>query len=761
MATETDVNRREFLRTSAAGGAALVLGFYLPSRSLRGRAAQAGGAGIFKPNAWIRITPDNRVTLLVEKPEMGQGPRTAVPMMLAEELEADWSTIRVEQAPTIPEIYKGLSTGGSGAVEDTWGPMRKVGAQAREMLIAAAVEQWSVGQAVDRRDCRAENGTVLHLPSGRRFTYGELVETASKLPEIKSDNLALKDPKDYRFIGKPVPRTDVPGKVDGSAAFGIDVRVPGMLYAVIARCPHFGGKLVTFDDKAAKAMPGIRAIFPVAPLPRPLNTAGGVAVVADSTWAAIQARQALKITWDKGPDGAESTTSLRKQLDALASGAPTFVAVSQGDAAKAVETAARKVEAWYELGFQAHATMEPMNTTVHVRADGIEVWTPTQWAERIQGTVAQLSQVPPGKITVHMTLSGGSFGRRAQWDYAAEAWQVGNEVKRPVQLVWTREDDIQHDFYRPYSYHRLSAGLDSQGSIAAWSHRVVSTPIRGYFDPAESLKDPRHLAQQELGGADVLPYGVPNFRLDFVPLHSAAARAWWRSVESGANAFAMECFVDELAHAAGRDPYQFRLDRLAEQRKLGDLNLKAVMWTDNPPLDVAKFEGVLRLAAEKSGWGNALPSGRGRGIACHYSFNSYIAHVAEVSVNKDGAVQVHRVVSAVNCGTAVNPDGVRAMTEGAINYALTTVLTGEITIKDAAVEQSNFNDYPVLRIAQAPEIEVHIVPSTEAPTGMGEPGVPPLAPAVANAIFAATGVRVRRLPIDPAIFKDRGTAASA
>jgi isoquinoline 1-oxidoreductase subunit beta len=760
MVIETDVNRREFLKTGAAGSAGLILGFYLPPRRSRGQAAQADGSQIFKPNAWIRITPDNQITLLVEKPEMGQGPRTVVPMMIADELEADWSTIRIEQAPTIPEIYKGLSTGGSGGVEDTWPSMRKVGAQAREMLIQAAVEQWGAAQPVERKDCRAENGTVVHVPSGRRLTYGALVETATKLPEIKADSIALKSPKDYRYIGKPIPRTDVPSKVDGSASFGIDVRVPGMLYAVIARCPHFGGKLASFDDQAAKAMPGVRAIFPVAPLDRPLNTAGGVAVVADSTWAAIRSRQALKITWDKGPDGGESTASLRKQLDGLASGAPTFVAVNQGDSARAVGTAAKKVEAWYELGFQAHATMEPMNTTVDVREDGIEVWTPTQWADAIQGTVAQLSKVPPGKITVHMTLSGGSFGRRAQWDYAAEAWQVANEVKKPVQLVWTREDDIQHDFYRPYSHHRLAAGLDSEGNIAAWSHRVVSTPIRGYFDSPEDLKDPRHLAQQELGGADVLPYGVPNFRLDFAPLHSAAARAWWRSVESGANAFAMESFVDELAHAAGRDPYQFRLDRLAEQRKLGDLNLKAVMWTDNPPLNVSKFEGVLKLAAEKSGWGSPLPAGRGRGIACHYSFNSYIAHVAEVSVDKDGGVRVHRVVSAVNCGTAVNPDGVRAMAEGAVNYALTTVLAGEITIKDAAVEQSNFNDYPVIRMAQSPEIEVHIVPSTEDPTGMGEPGVPPLAPAVANAIFAAIGIRVRRLPIDPAILKSARAATS-
>jgi len=753
MATEVEVNRREFLKTSGAGGAALILGFHLPARKSRLLAAPAAGSGnpakLFTPNAWVRITPDNRITLLVEQPEMGQGPRTSIPMMLADELEADWSTIRVEQAPTLPEIYKNLSTGGSGAIEEAWGTVRKVGAQAREMLLAAAAQEWSA----DKKDCRAQNGTVIHIPSGRRLTYGQLVETASKLPDIKADGIPLKDPKDYRYIGKKVLRTDVPGKVDGTASFGIDVRVPGMLYAGIARCPHFGGKMVSFDATAAKAVPGVRQIFPVGPLSRPLNTAGGVAVVADSTWAAIQGRKALKITWDKGPDGDESTASLRKQIDGLVAGPPTFVPINRGDTQKALDGAAKKVEASYELGFQAHATMEPMNTTVHVRPDGIEVWTPTQWADAIQGTVAQLSKVPPEKITVHMTLSGGSFGRRAQWDYAAEAWQVANEVKQPVQLLWTREDDIQHDFYRPYSHHRLTGGLDENGEITAWSHRVVSTPIRAVFDPPNSLKDPRHVAQQELGGADTLPYGVPNFRLDFAPLQSAVGRAWWRSVENGCNAFATESFIDELAHAAGRDPYQFRLDQLAEQRRLGKENLSAVMWQGNPPLDVAKLEGVLRLAAEKSGWGNPLPTGHGRGIAVFYSFNSYMAHVAEVSVDKNGAVRVHRVVSAVNCGTAVHPDGVRSQTEGAINYALTTVLTGEITIKDAAVEQSNFNDYAVLRLAQAPEIEVHIVPSTENPTGMGEPGVPPLAPAVANAVFAATGVRVRRMPIDPQILK--------
>jgi isoquinoline 1-oxidoreductase beta subunit len=744
MTTQLEIDRREFLKTTAKGSVALILGFYLP---VRGSGQDIPDSRVFRPNAWIRITPDNQITVLTEIPEMGQGPRTVDTMMLADELEADWSTIRVEQAPVIPEIYQNLSTGGSGGTGSAWDYIRKVGAQAREMLLTAAAQKWGV----EKKDCRAENNTVVHGPSERRLSYGELVETAAKLLAPKAESIPLKPPSAFRFIGKPVPRVDLPSKVGGSAMFGIDVRVPGMLFAVVARCPHFGGKLQSFDASAVKAVPGVRAVFPIAPLgllpklERNINTAGGVAVVADSTWSAMQGRRTLKISWDKGPNGPETTEALSKQLKAQAAAPPSFVAVNQGDALKALQENAKKVDAFYELPFQAHATMEPMNTTMHVREDGIEVWSPTQIGAGLREEIALLSGLPAKQVTVHMTLCGGSFGRRYQWDFPAEAWQVAQEMKQPVQLLWTREDDMQHDFYRQYSYHRLSGGLDARNNVVAWSHRVVSTPIRPVFEAPEKLKDPKHVASQELGGADVLPYAASNVRLDYAPVHSAVPRAWWRSVEHSFNAFATECFVDELAHAAGRDPYEFRMNLLREDRKL-----PWVMWPDDPPLETRRFRAVLQMAAEKSGWGRALPAGQGRGIACCCSFGSYLAHVAEVSVEKDGTVHVLRIVSAVDCGTAVNPDGVKAMTEGAVNYALTPVLNGEITIKDGAVEQGNFDAYQVLRMSDAPDIEVHIVPSNGDPGGMGETGVPPLAPAVANAVFVATGKRIRRLPIDPA-----------
>ena len=722
----TILSRREVVKA----GAAFVLGFYLPGQA---QEPVPSNSEVFKPNAWVRITRDNRITVLTEIPELGQGTRTANVMTLADELEVEWSSIQWEQAPTIPTIYKHLITGGSSGMTATWLPMRQAGAQVREMLLTAAAQQWGV----ERKDCKAENGAVVHTPTQRRLLYGELAERAATIPKLNLDQVPLKDAKDFRFIGKPMGRVDTPGKVDGSAIFGIDVRVPGMLFAVIARCPHFGGKLVSCDDSAAKATPGVKAVFAVPPIgflpgiDRNLNVAGGIAVVASCTWAALEGRKALKIAWDKGPGAQESTASLQEQLRQRAAGPPSVVSADKGNVAEALAGAEKKIEADYEIPFQVHATMEPMNTTAHVREDGcIEVWSPTQIGNIAQTEIAQLAGIPPEKVIVHMTLCGGSFGRRFQWDYLAESYQVAKEMRVPVQLLWTREDDMQHDFYLQYSYQRMTGALDGEGNIVAWSQRIVSTPIRAVFDSPELLKDPKHVASYDV--IDSIPYQALHYRSDYAPVLSVVPRAWWRSVSAPFHVFAIECFVDELAHAAAQDPYAFRmrLVHLDEAQK------------------TARLRAVLEIAAEKSDWGKALPQNQGRGIACCVFGATYIAQVAEVSIDKSGSLGINRVVSAVDCGLAVNPDSVRAQIEGGINYALTPVLSGEISIKEGAVEQSNFHNYQVLRMKDAPEIQVHLVPAQGDPAhGVGEAGVPPLAPAVANAIFAATGKRVRRLPM--------------
>jgi len=737
MRLDLAFDRRSFCKC----GAALIVGFCVP---LRGGDHTAGTETGFRANAWVTISADDTITVLTEIPEMGQGTRTADVMMLADELEADWTAIRVEQAPTIPELYQHLHTGGSGGTEATWMPMRRAGAQAREVLVAAAAQRWNVA----RTECQAERGTIVHAATGRRFRYSELVKTASRLPVPPLDEVPLKDRARFRFIGTGMPRVDTPAKVDGSAMFGIDVRVPEMLYAVIARCPYFGGDLASYDDAAAKRQPGVRAVFPVAPIGftnvapdvgRNINVAAGIAVVADSTWAAIQGRNALTLDWRKGPGAGESTEELRKTFQSQITAPASVVAVDRGDARKVLEHSANKVEAEYELPFQAHATMEPMNTTVHVRQDRtIEVWSPTQIPAITQSEIASLAGMSSDRVTVHTTLSGGSFGRRYQFDYAAEAWQVANKMKVPVKLLWTREDDMQHDFYRQYCLQRLSGSVDEGGKIVAWTHRMVSTPIRSVFDSAESLKDPKHVASQEVSSDDSLPYEAPHYRLDYTPVQSVVPRAWWRSVSSSLTAFATECFMDELAYSAAIDPCEFRMKNLRVDQ--GQVT--------------QKYRAVLELAADKSGWGKPLPKGGGRGIACYMFGQTCVAHVAEVLVDSMGSLKLQRIVSAVDCGLAVNPDSVRAQIESGVNYALTPILSSEITIKEGAVEQSNFHDYPVLRMTDAPDIEVHIVPQGKEPgDGVGESGVPPVAPAVANAIFAATRIRVRRLPVDTKLLR--------
>jgi len=577
---------------------------------------------------------------------------------------------------------------------------------------------------------------VIHGPRKTRFDYSELVEAAAKLPIPDFKKVTLKNPNDFNIVGTSIARADIPSKVNGSAKFGIDVRVPDMLFAVVARCPTFGGKAAHFDDAKAKAVPGVKQVFEIPAVGQGAWSAGGVAVVADTTWAAMQGRDALSIEWDRGPNAGENSTELREQFQALME-KPGKVIRNNGDVDKALASAnGNKIEAVYELPFLAHATMEPLNCTVDIRADRAEVWAPTQAPDWTQGMVAQIAGLKPETVVVHTMLMGGGFGRRYQADFAVEAAQVAKQAGKPVQLLWTREDDMTHDFYRPAAYHQLQATLDQNGKPSAWRHHIATTAIRAFWNPNGPKPE-----QQEVGGAVDLPYAIPNVRVEFSNPKSQVPVAWWRSVEHSINGFVTEGFLDELATAAKQDPLQFRLALLKGGRDIGD-----PMWPENVHMNTKRLATTLSLAAEKAGWGKPLPAGRGRGVACHYCFNTYIAQVAEVSV-KGNAVRVHRVVCAVDCGRAINPDGITAQMESGIVYGLTAALKGEITIDKGAVQQSNFDKYTMLRINEMPAVEVYIVPSTEKPTGVGEPATAVIAPAVANAIFAVTGKRVRRLPI--------------
>ncbi len=729
------ISRRAFLQTGATGGAALVIGFYIPWDAT----AQPPPPPAAPPNpfnAWVKITEDNQVTLIVAKSEMGQWVRTTLPLILADELDVDWKAVKVEQAPTRPDIYRGLGTGGSSSTRESWLPLRRAGAAAREMLVEAAAKSWGV----EKSTCEAELGQVIHRPTGKKLAYGALVQAASELPLPDFEKVPLKDPAKFRYIGKGVPGYDTSDRVMGKAGFGIDVRVPGMFFAVIARCPTFGGKVKSFKAEKAQAVPGVRHVVEIPAVGPGAFTAGGVAVVATNTWAALQGRDALEIEWDRGPTAQESTETLRQQLlAALQQEQKVFR--SEGDTAQPLAGAVKKIEAVYEVPFQCHSPMEPMNCTADVRPDRAELWAPTQFPDWNQGAAAQATGLEPKNVIVHTTLMGGGFGRRAQADFAVEAAQVSKAVGAPVMVVWTREDEIQHDFYRPAAMHKLMAGLDDKGDPVAWHDRMTSTSISAWWDPPDRAKP----EESEIGGAVDLPYNIPNIRMEYGPTKSGVPVAWWRSVEHSINGFVINGFLDEVAGAAGADPLEFRLRLLEPPRKVADPTAPS-----SPPCDTRRLKAVLQLAAEKAGWGKPLPKGRGRGIACHYSFQTYVAQVAEVSVNAKGKVRVHRVVCAVDCGQVVNPNGVESQIEGCIVYGLTAALKNEITIAGGAVVQTNFNDFEMLRIDEMPVVEVHMVKSSEPPTGVGEPGVPPLAAAVANAIFAATGKRVRRLPIRPA-----------
>jgi isoquinoline 1-oxidoreductase beta subunit len=732
MAIAPVVNRRDFLKTGAAGGAALVIGFHLSPSAFADQAAEQEKKTPNPFDAWVRITPDNHVTLILGKSEMGQGIMTALPMILAEELCVDWKQVKVQQAPTNPKIYD-LGTGGSGSVAGSWLPLRRAGAAAREMLIAAAAQKWEVTADT----CKAADGQVVHGNPKRYLSYGELVEAAAKLPIPNLNTVPLKNSDDFTVVGHDTRRFEGRDKAAGAAKFGMDSRVPGMLFAVVARCPVFGGKLASFDATKTKAVPGVHDVVQFETSGRGASTTGGVAVLADNSWAAIQGRKALAVKWDEGPAAKESSTELHKQFLANAA-KPGGVVRNEGDADSTLMASPKKIEAAYELPFAPHACMEPMNCTVQIRSDGAEAWVPTQAPQWAQSVIAEAAKLPPEKVTVHTTLMGGGFGRRYQADFVMEAAQIATKTAgKPVMVLWTREDDMQHGFYRPASYHKLQGALDANGNLAVWKHFQTSTSIAAKWSP----KGANDSGLGEFGTGATIPYTTPNLRIEYTLAESSVPRAWWRSVEHSSSGFVVESFVDELAAAAGQDPLAFRLKLIGSDRKIPQFGEDKA-----PPLDTARLKGVLQLAAEKAGWGKPLPKGQGRGIATFYSFNSYTAAVAEVSV-QNGTVKVHRLVYAVDCGRPINPDGVRAQVESAAIYGLSAALHDAITIKDGRVEQSNFNDYEMPRIKDTPKTEVYVVMSKEEPTGIGEPGLPVVTPAVCNAIFAATGKRLRRLPI--------------
>ncbi len=694
--------RRDFLKTSAVVGGGLTLGVVLSTQVDQ---AQAAGS-IHTPNAWVHIADDNSITLLSARSEMGQGVYTAMPMLIAEELGVDIRKIKVEIAP-VGAVYTNALlgaqiTGGSTSVRDGWEKLRIAGAQVRTMLVSAAADKWKL----DAGQLRAADGKVTG-PGGRSATYGELAAAASLLPVPK--DVVLKDPKDFKIIGKPTKRLETLHKVNGTAEYGIDVKLPGMVYASLEQCPVIGGKVASFDAAKAKAMPGV---IDVVQIP------DGVAVVADSYWRAKKAREALSVTWDEGAgariDSATMKEGIRKAADA------TIPIKKTGDAGAALKSSAKTLQAEYWSPLLAHATMEPQNFTADYKNGKCTVIGPAQFQQGTQGNVAAAVGLKPEDVTVKTTFLGGGFGRRLEYDFAVQAAQISKAVGKPVKLLWTREDDTTHDFYRPMALHRMAGGLDAAGKPTALTLQLTSQSVtqRAFGLPKGTL-DPF------MAEAAVVGYDIPNMTQELIEHDSGLRVGYWRSVSHALNAFANECFIDEMAAAAGKDPYQFRLAMLDKQ---------------------PRFAKVLKLAAQKSGWGKPLPKGHYRGIALMEGYDTYMAQVAEISV-KDNAIKVHHVWVAADLGRMVNPDTVEAQIQSSIAFGLSAALGSEITLEKGRIQQTNFHDYPILRMNDMPRIAVTLVPSTEKPGGIGEPATALIGPAVANALFAATGKRVRTMPL--------------
>lgn len=714
------LDRRGFLKASAAVGGGLLINFAFPL-SLRPALAQTASPG-FAPNAFIRIDRQNIVTLVMPMVEMGQGIYTAMAMLLAEELEVGLGQVRLEHAPPDDALYANSilhiqTTGLSASVRAFWLPLRQAGAVARTLLVQAAASQWSVGAG----SCRAERGAVIHVPSSRRVTYGELVDAAAALSVPARDSIVLKRPEDFTLIGTPVKRLDAPTKVDGRAEFGIDVRLPGMKIAAVAISPVLGGKPRSVNEAAARGVRGVHQV---------VTTDEAVAVVAAHMWAAKKGLKAAAIEWDEGPNASIDSATLVRQLEE-ASRQPGVVARSEGDAAKALAAAAQRIDAVYQLPFLAHAAMEPMNCTVDYRTDACDIWVGTQAPTLTQAMVAEMTGLPKAAVKVHNHFLGGGFGRRLEADGTLLAVKIARHVSGPVKVVWSREEDIRHDMYRPYYYDRLSAGLDSNGAPVAWTHRVSGSSIFARYVPPLFQKG---LDPDAVESAAETPYTFPNVHVDYVRVEPQGIQtAFWRGVGATHNVFVVESFIDELAAAAKQDPFEYRKALISNPRALA----------------------VLTLAAEKANWGKPLPARWGRGISIQFAFGSYLSQVAEVEVALDGSIRVHRIVCATDCGIVINPDTLAAQMEGGTLFGLTAALYGSITLKNGRVEQSNFHDYRPMRMNESPVIETHLVKSAEDPGGFGEAPTAAVAPAVTNAIYAATGTRIRTLPIDTALLQSR------
>ena len=705
------LSRRRFLQASAAFGGGLMIGWVETADAEPGSAPVAE----FAPNGFLRIDRDGKVTVISPSIEMGQGTYTALPMLVAEELDVPMEAVAYGIAPPNDKLYGNAAvggaqiTGGSTSVRGFYKPMREAGAAARQMLIEAAAKKLNV----DTTELKTEAGQVIHAKSGQRIGYGALVDDAAKLSV--PDHVAIKEPSQFQIIGKPVRRIDAAGKVNGTAKFGIDAQVPGMKIAQVSAASVFGGTLTSVDETAALAVPGVRQV---------VKLDNAVAVIADHYWAARSGLEAAAPKFSDGPNASVSTADVVAAL-AKAAERDGAVAKSEGDAAAALAGAAQKLDSVYENPFLAHATMEPINCTVEVGEDGCDIWVGTQIPTIAQKVVAKALGLDESKVRIHNHLLGGGFGRRLEFDFILQAALIAKQSKDPVKVVWSREEDIQHDMYRPYYYDRIAAGLDSDGKIVAWKHRIVGSSIMSRFFP-EAMKN--GVDPDAVDGAIELPYDIPNFHVDYVREEpQGVPTAFWRGVGPTRNAFVIESFIDELALAAKKDPLQFRLELTAKN---------------------SRAHHVLERAAALAGWGEPLPPRHGRGIALLYAFGTYLAQVAEVSVGDGGEVRVNRVCAAVDCGQVVNPDTVEAQLQSGIIFGLSAALWGEITLKDGRVEQSNFDNYRVLRIDEAPKIAVEIVKSGEAPGGIGEPGTSVVMPAVLNAVHAATGVRLRKLPID-------------